>query len=176
MGARHPASARISNNPPASMTIVDCHRFMPDRFRRAIAQPVAASSKASVNKPLRPGDSGSPGGIGRERGALAEGAVVVTVTVTVVAVLPRAAGFGVTVQVDSLGFPAQVKLTVPVNPPSPPTSKWKVAGCPAVTVAEGVIPEDRVKVKSRPVPLSVTLCGLLPALSEIVRLPVLAPP
>jgi len=44
-------------------------------------------------------------------------------TVTLVAELPTVAGFGETVQVASEGAPAQAKLTVPDNPPSPPTLK-----------------------------------------------------
>jgi hypothetical protein len=62
-------------------------------------------------------------GRGRERGALTEGAVVVTVTVTLVAELPAVTGFGETVQVASEGAPVQVKVTVPDKPPSPPTLK-----------------------------------------------------
>jgi hypothetical protein len=61
--------------------------------------------------------------MGRERGTLTEAAVVVTVTVTLLAELPIVAGFGETVQVASEGAPVQVKLTVPDNPPSPPTLK-----------------------------------------------------
>ena len=57
------------------------------------------------------------------RGAVTEGAVVVTVTVTLVAELPAVAGFGETVQVASEGAPAHVKFTAPDNPPSPPTLK-----------------------------------------------------
>lgn len=53
-------------------------------------------------------------------GAL-DGAVVVTVTVTFVAVLPAVAGLGETVHVASEGAPVQVKATLPDNPPSPPT-------------------------------------------------------
>ena len=66
---------------------------------------------------------GRTGGISRERGGLSEGAVVVTVTVTGVAELPAVAGLGDTAQVASEGAPVQVKVTVPDNPPSPPTLK-----------------------------------------------------
>ena len=109
----HPASARVSNNPEASRTIVDCHRLTPGWFRRPMAHAVAARAKASINRPLRPGDRGATGGRGRERGALTEAAVVVTVTVTFV---PAVAGFGETVQLASEGAPVQVKVTVPDNP------------------------------------------------------------
>ena len=50
-----------------------------------------------------------------------EGAVVLTLTVTLVAELPAVVGFGETVQVASEGAPVQVKLTVPDSPPSPST-------------------------------------------------------
>ena len=77
----------------------------------------------SIMRPFRPVDSGRTGGRRRERGALTEGAVVVTVTVTLDAELPNVAGLGETEQVASEGAPVQVKLTVPDNPPSPPTLK-----------------------------------------------------
>jgi hypothetical protein len=78
-----------------------------------------------MNRPFRPGDSGGDGdrGRGRERGALTEGAVVVTVTATLVAELPTVAGFGETAQVASEGAPVQVKVTEPDKPSSPPTLK-----------------------------------------------------
>jgi hypothetical protein len=82
-----------------------------------MAQATAARIKASMNRPLKPDDSGGTGGSGRERGALTVGAVVVTVTVTLVAELPAVAGFGETEQVASEGAPVQVKVTVPDNPP-----------------------------------------------------------
>jgi hypothetical protein len=107
----------VSNNPAASRTIADCHRLTPGCFRRPIAHDIAASAKASSNRPLKPGDRGKTGGRGRERGALAEGAVVRTVTVTVVAELPAISGFGETVQLVSAGAPVQEKLIVPANPP-----------------------------------------------------------
>ena len=69
----HPASASISNNPAASGTMVDCHRLTPGWFRRLMAHAIAARTKASINRPLRPGDRGGTGGRGRERGALTEG-------------------------------------------------------------------------------------------------------
>ena len=99
-------------------TIVDSHRLRPGWFRRPMAHAIAARTKASINRPLRPGDSGGAGGRGRERGALAEGAVVVTVTVTFVAELPAVTGVG-TVQVASEGAPVQVRVTFWLNPPSP---------------------------------------------------------
>ena len=46
-----------------------------------------------------------------------------TLTVTFVAELPGVTGLGETVQVASEGAPAQVKLTLWLNPPAPPTLK-----------------------------------------------------
>ena len=80
---------------------------------------MAASAKASITKPRGPGKGGLTGGSGRERGALSEGAVVVTLTVTFVAELPGVTGFGETVQVASEGAPVQVRLTLWLNPLSP---------------------------------------------------------
>jgi hypothetical protein len=77
-----------------------------------MAHVTAARAKASINRPLRPGDSGGTGGSGRERGALREGAVVVTLTVIFVAELPGVSALGETVQVASEGAPVQVKLTL----------------------------------------------------------------
>jgi len=108
----------------------------------------AARSKASINIPLRPRDSGGTGGRGRERGALSVGAVVITVTVTAAAVLPAVTGFGETVQTVSAGAPAQAKLTVPDNPPKPPKLKLYAPACPGATVTEVEELEDAVKVKS----------------------------
>jgi len=81
-----------------------------------MAHAIVARAKASVNRPLRPGNRGGNGGRYRERGALTEAAVVVTLTMTLVAELPAVTGFGETVQVASEGAPVQVKLTVPDNP------------------------------------------------------------
>jgi hypothetical protein len=96
---------------------VDRHRLTPGWFRRPTPQAIAARANASINIPLRPGDSGGTGGKGRERGALIEAAVVVTVTVTLVGELPAVAGFGETVQLASEGAPVQVKLTFWFIPP-----------------------------------------------------------
>ena len=70
-----------------------------------MAHAIAARTKASINRPLTLGDRGGTGGRGRERGALTEAAVVVKVTVTLVAELPAVTGFGETVQVASEGAP-----------------------------------------------------------------------
>jgi hypothetical protein len=103
--------------------MVDCHRLTPGWFRRPMAHAIVARTKASMNRPLRPGDRGGTGGSGRERGALTEAAVVVTVTVTFVAELPGVIVLGETVQVAPEGAPVQVKPTLWLNLPSPPTLK-----------------------------------------------------
>ena len=109
---------------------MDCHRVTPGWFRRPMADAIAVRTKASINRPLRPGERGGTGGSGRERGTLSEGPVVATLTVIFVAELPAVSGFGETVQVASEGAPVQVTVTVPENPPSPPTLKLYVANCP----------------------------------------------
>lgn len=81
-----------------------------------MAHAIAARIIASMNKPRRRGDCGGAGGRCRERGVLSEGAVVVTVTVTLVALPPTVTGLGEAVHVASEGTPEQVKLTVPENP------------------------------------------------------------
>jgi len=97
--------------------MVDCHRLTPGRVRRPNDHVIAARTKASINIPLRSGDRGGAGGRGRERGALSEGAVVVTVTVTLVAELPTITESGKTVHLASAGAPVQVKLTFWFIPP-----------------------------------------------------------
>jgi hypothetical protein len=140
-----------------------------------MAHAIAARAKASVNRPLRPGDRGGTGGSGRERGALTEGAVVVTVMVTFVAEVPAVTGFGETVQVASEGAPVQAKLTVWLNPPSPATLKVYVADCPGAAVADVEEPEDAASVKSWPVPVRAMVWGLLTPLLVIVSVPLRAP-
>jgi hypothetical protein len=127
-----------------------------------MAHAIAAKTKASINRPLRPGDRGGTGGSGRERGVLSEGAVVVTVMVTFVAELHTVTGFG-TVQVASEGAPVQVRLTLWSNAPSLAALKVYVADCPGATAAEVGEPEAAASVKSWPVPLSAIVWGLLRA-------------
>jgi hypothetical protein len=109
--------ARVSSNPARSGIDVDFHPPTPALHRRPKAHAIIAKSKVTVSISLRPGDMGETGGSGRVRGVPTEGAVVVTVTVTLVAELPAVAGFGETVQVASDGAPAQVNVTGPDNPP-----------------------------------------------------------
>ena len=138
-----------------------------------------AKSTASINRLLVPDDNGGRRGRGRERGALSEAAVVVILTVRVVGELPTVAGFGETVQVASEGAPVQEKLTLWLNPPSPPALKAYVAVCPGETVCDDEEPEAIATVKSWPVPVRFTVC-VLPVvpllLSVTVRVPEREPP
>jgi hypothetical protein len=108
----------MSNNPAVSGRKADRHGLMPGYFPRQIAQTSVARTHARIHRPLMPCDMGASGGRRRERGALTEGAVVVTLTVTLVTELPAVTEFG-TVQVASEGAPVQVRLTLRLNPPSP---------------------------------------------------------
>jgi hypothetical protein len=99
---------------------------------------------------------------------------VVTVTVTFVAELPTVTGFG-TVQVASEGAPVQLRLRLWLNPHSPAKVKVYVADWPGATASEVEEPEAGASMKSWPIPLSATLCGLSRALSEMLMVPVLVP-
>ena len=170
---RQPASAKAKSSPPAIGSRVVRRRPLRDRQLFTV-QASAANIDVSANRPVRSGESGRTGGQGR--GVLCEGAVVVTVTVILLAELPAVSGFGKTVQVESAGAPVQVKVIAPVSPPSPLEDNVNTAGSPGETVLESDEPLDIVKVKSSPVPLNVTVCGLFPVLSAMIRLPVLVPP
>jgi hypothetical protein len=104
-----------------------------------------------------------------------EAALVVTVTATMVGADPVSAiKLGETEHVDCGGAPAQVKATDRLNPPEGETARLKFAVCPAATVADAE--EAGAIVKSCPVPLSATVCGLPDALSLIVNVPARVPP
>jgi len=104
--------------------------------------------------------------------------MVVSDTCAVCAVVPFAAATdaGVTVQVERLGAPVQANATVPVNPFTGVMVTLKLSVLPAVTFCTAVGP---VKPKSGtgavPVPVSGTVCGLLLALSVMVKVPVRGP-
>src|SRR5713101_9555266 len=103
-----------------------------------------------------------------------DGAVVVTVVVTMTAAL----------SVNELGDDEQVlagivllqeTVTEPLNPPAGASDSGNVAGCPALTVAEVEPPGGTEMMMSVPWPDRVTACGLPGALSEIVIAPARAP-
>jgi hypothetical protein len=105
-------------------------------------------------------------------------AVVASDTCAVCAVVPfaEATEAGVTVQVERFGAPVQANATVPVNPFTGVMVTLKLSVLPAVTFCTAVGP---VKPKSGtgavPVPVSGTVCGLLVALSVMVKVPVRGP-
>jgi hypothetical protein len=103
-------------------------------------------------------------------------AVVVTVAVT------NAGGPGVTAavlgesaHVAPAGAPLHDIVTVCANPATDPTTIEYVAGCPAATVAVDVA--DAITVKSGPLPVSDTVCGLpvAPSATESVAVRVPTP-
>lgn len=93
------------------------------------------------------------------RGATAEGAVVVTVTVIFVVELPGVTGFGVpTEHADSDGAPVQTRVTAWLNPPCPPaTLILYVPDFPGARVSVVEVPEATANVKSWPVPVRATV-------------------
>ena len=95
----HPASARASNNPEASGTMLNRPRPALHHSRRATAHAIPTRTKASINRTLKPGDGGGAGGRGRKRGGPVEAAFVVTVTVTFVAEFPGVTELGEIAQV-----------------------------------------------------------------------------
>jgi hypothetical protein len=103
-----------------------------------------------------------------------EAAIVVTLTVTVVAPDPLSAiELGDTAHVDCDGAPVHANATGWLNPPEGETATVKFAVCPAETVADAE--ETGASEKSCPVPLRATVCGMPEALSLIVNVPVLVP-
>ena len=115
------ASAKASTKTAPSGNHAGVWCLAPRRLRRTAAHANAASSRASIHSAPSRGERGGTGGSCGAPGGLSDAAVVVTVTVTLVGVLPAVTGLGDTVQVASEGAPEQVKLTAPDNPPSPPT-------------------------------------------------------
>lgn len=104
------------------------------------------------------------------------GAVVVTLTLKFAAVLALTDSVAGTEQVALVGAPAQLSEVVPSIPP-PPIESVYVALEPAVTFAELELPDATVSasIGLPPVPVSVTLCGLLVAPSVRVSVPVRPP-
>jgi len=99
---------------------------------------------------------------------------VVTVTVAEAALVPPTATVvGLTKQVESAGVPEHWSETLPANPPAGAIATAKLADCPADTLAEAGAAE---RVKSMPVPLNGTECGVPGALSAIIRLAERVPP
>jgi hypothetical protein len=97
------------------------------------------------------------------------------VIVTFVAELPGVSGFGEISQIASEGAPVQVKATLWLYPPKLPRLKLYAVDCPGATVAEVEEPAATNE-KSSPVPDRATACGLVAALSAMVRVAVRVPP
>ncbi len=108
------------------------------------------------------------------RGASSEALAspVATVTVTTVE-LPSTAFAGFTVQMECAGAPAHVNAALPLTPATELSSSRYVADCPLATVK--LVGPSGARAKSTPVPVSCTVCGELPALSENVTVPVRKP-
>jgi hypothetical protein len=153
------------------------HRRLNRRwFHHAAIHAITARTKTSVQKTLPPADGGGTKGNGWRRGAPPDAATVVTFTVSVVVEVPAAVrGFGETVHMASKGAPPHVKFTLWLNPSSPVTPKVYDAVWPGATLAVVEDPEAAASVKSSPIPLSITFCGLLGALSVMLRVPVVFP-
>jgi hypothetical protein len=133
-----------------------------------MVQAMAAKSTASISRAWGLGKRGW----GKVRGAMADGAVVVTITVKL---LPGTTKFGETTQVESKGTPAQIRATDWLNSPLPSTVKVYIADCPGETVADNEEPDTGASVKSSHVPLRLTVCVLpvmLRLLSVMVKVPV----
>lgn len=160
---------------PRQATTTARHEFG-SCLRRVSVQEAKSSVKAKIHKAGVKGISRINGGNRRPGTRNATGCVVLQDTVTVV---PRLAGLGDAVQVDSDGAPVMFKLTDPVNPPRLARFKLNDAVCPCATVADVEEPAAGLKEKSSAVPLSETVC-VLPAtpsaLSVIVSAPANAPP
>ena len=111
---------------------------------------------------------------GTGRSVECEGAVVVTVVVTVTGA-SSVKEAGVDEQLPAGIALLQVTVTGPLNPREGASDSGKVAGCPAETVAEVEPPGGTEMVMSVPPPDRVTACGLPGALSEMVIAPARAP-
>jgi hypothetical protein len=105
---------------------------------------------------------------------LADVPAVVTVTAIGAEAAPLSVTeLGETAHEDFAGAPVQLNVTLWLNPPPGATATVYLAACPGATVA--VDEDDGARVKSCPVPVSGTICGLPGALSLIVKVPFLVP-
>src|SRR6266851_3920688 len=162
-------AANAARNKPA-VTVIQARR----RRRAARKNTIIAASSKRLCVIARSGAKlrGESHGIGRavER----DGAVVVTVVVTVIGAL----------SVNELGDDEQVPagialmhetVTGSLNPPAGERDSGNVADCPALTVAEVEPPGGTEIIMSVPWPDRVMACGLPGALSKIVIAPARAP-
>lgn len=105
------ASDSVRSSPRANMAMPYRHRFTPEWLRRTTADAKAASSKATISKPLRLTAEGGSGPRSREPETTPDEAVVATLTVMFVAEVPGMIELGETVHVVSAGAPVQVNWT-----------------------------------------------------------------
>ena len=143
-------------------------QWAPRRLEAKRAQAREARSTAMARRVWGPGKRSG----GRLRGAVKDGAVVVTSTVTLVP------GFTVEGEIEQLaatGIPPQVRATGWLNPPTAFTSNEYFAVWPGRMVADVGEPGDVASAKSCPAPVSETVCGLLLALSVIDSVPLRLP-
>jgi len=139
-----PASARAINiNTPAARGRNTVRRLALTGLEARMVQAMPAKSTPSISRAWRPNRRGWGGG--KVHGGLADGAVVVTLTVIL---LVGVAEFGETVQVASEGAPVQEKLTLWLNPSSAPRLNMNVAVWPGKTVCDDEDPEAIASVKS----------------------------
>lgn len=109
------AKSSAANKPCRARTVRPGRRL---RTRAALASPAANASQ-----PTGILNGGSDGG-SRRRGTAIPGAVVATLTATLLAELPLIVTLpGESAQVASEGAPAQVSEMVPLNPPTDATLK-----------------------------------------------------
>ena len=103
-------------------------------------------------------------------------AVDITFTVKSPDCVALTASVAGTLQVNPLGAPVQLSEAVPLTPAPPIESKY-LDDVPAVIVVELKPPVAILRPKpwETPVPVKETICGLLGALSEMVRVPFLVP-
>jgi len=110
---------------------------------------------------------------GPEWGGNCDRTLVVTVMATAEATWPfRVTGLGERKHVAVSGSPLQLRSTFPVKPNSGVTLTTYLADCPAEMLRVDGMMETA---KSTPLPARVTIWGLPPALSVIVRAPPTVP-
>ena len=139
---------------------------------RRVAGSISKSRNAAITGIVCFGDTG-----GNLRDAGGTNALLVIVNVAAVPGAAEAFTADGVLHVALSGAPEQLRLTEPVNPPTPTTLITNVPGVPRVTVTlcvDGVSEKSGV-VADAPVPFNVTVCGLPVAESVTVSVAVRAP-
>lgn len=144
---------------------------IPSRTRwRLAVNSIINRKSANITGTICHHESGGAGFVGGSSGIIAW---AIKVAVAVCAVTPSLAvtEAGETVQLDFIGAPVQASATARLKPPNGVIVTLKVVLFPLCTGTEVVA----ASVKSQPVPERGTVCGLPPALSVIVSVPLRAP-